>query len=73
MVANGEEEDGHMVTTLLKRGDSFGEEEIISKSKRSATVMSQDSAELFVVYGDVSSLRSRAYSPCRPVLNHCAE
>ncbi|XP_077974806.1 cyclic nucleotide-binding domain-containing protein 2-like isoform X3 [Styela clava] len=52
LVANGEEETGHMVTTLLKRGDKFGEEEIISKSKRAATVMSQDTAELFVVYGD---------------------
>lgn len=50
VVANGEEQ-GHMVTTLLKRGDKFGEEEIISLNRRSATVMSQDTVELFVVHG----------------------
>nr|CAB3262525.1 uncharacterized protein LOC100180193 [Phallusia mammillata] len=52
LVSNEEEENGHTVTTLLKRGDKFGEEELATDDKRSATVMSQDDVELFVVHGD---------------------
>ncbi|CAK8686417.1 unnamed protein product [Clavelina lepadiformis] len=52
LVANEEEEGGHTVTTLLKRGDKFGEEELALGEKRRATIMSQDDVELFAVHGD---------------------
>nr|XP_026696464.1 uncharacterized protein LOC100180193 isoform X1 [Ciona intestinalis] len=52
LVANEEEENGHTVTTLLKRGDKFGEDELATGDKRRATVMSQDDVELFVVHAD---------------------
>ena len=61
MVANEEEEGGHTVTTLLKRGDKFGEEELALGEKRRATIMSQDNVELFAVHGDVSLTWSVTY------------
>lgn len=54
VVSNEEESNGHTVTTLLKRGDKFGEEELVTGERRTATVMSQDNVELFVVHEDVS-------------------
>ena len=55
VVSNEEEENGHTVTTLLKRGDKFGEEDLATGNRRTATLMSQDTIELFVVHGDVSA------------------
>jgi len=49
LVANGEDEKGSSTTTLLKRGDKFGEAELATNAKRKATVMSQDDVCLFVV------------------------
>ena len=54
VVSNEQEENGHTVTTLLKRGDKFGEDELATGDRRTATLMTQDTVELFVVHGDVS-------------------
>ena len=60
MVANGEDEKGSSTTTLLKRGDKFGEAELAANTRRKATVMTQDNVWLFVVARQVS--RNLSYS-----------
>ena len=51
--------DEEVITNIMKSGDKFGEDEIVTSDRRPATIISQDTTQLFVVHKKVRNERRR--------------
>jgi len=50
LVANSKDASGNLATAVLKRGDKFGERDVVSMEMRTSTVVCQDFTRLFAVH-----------------------
>ena len=63
VIANSKDSNGNLATAVLKKGDKFGERDVVAMETRTSTVVCQDFTTLFAVHKKVCfSNRNKVYN-----------